>query len=396
MIEEITSTNVKDELQDASVALIYLTSCAIHRKIPDKQKLEVMDLYKILGTAEFHSLSAISYMALEAADVFKDSDNELARKWKQLKEIEVRKNILLDAECVEICKNMEHEGIWYMPLKGIVLKDLYPKVGMRQMTDVDILFDIDSQQKVRDIMEERGFLAVSVGQANHDIYEKKPVYNFEMHTALYGSQNDSGWVRYYQNVKERLITDENKQFGYHFSDEDFYIYLVTHACRHYNDGGTGLRSLLDIYVYLLEKESSLDWNYMFGELKKLRVADFERNSRELAKKIFSRKICELTEKEGLLLKYFLGSGTYGTLKNQVANRVHEYKSDQQPIKIGAKKTYIIKRLFPEEYHYRGYAPFVYKHRWFKPFYLVYRVIRGVLCNGRNIFKELWLVFKIKE
>ena len=39
-----------------------------------------------------------------------------------------------------------------MPLKGSVIKDLYPRMGMRQMSDNDILFDAERTKDVRTII----------------------------------------------------------------------------------------------------------------------------------------------------------------------------------------------------------------------------------------------------
>lgn len=46
---------------------------------------------------------------------------------------------------------MEQRGIWYLPLKGIILKEFYPSVGMRQMSDNDILFDEAFAEQVRGV-----------------------------------------------------------------------------------------------------------------------------------------------------------------------------------------------------------------------------------------------------
>ena len=88
-----------------------------------------------------------------------------------------------------------------MPLKGAVLKDLYPKHDMRQMADNDILFDVTCQKEIRDYFVSHGYEVISYAKGNHDVYEKPPVYNFEMHTALFGAGHNEVWAKYYENVK---------------------------------------------------------------------------------------------------------------------------------------------------------------------------------------------------
>ena len=153
----------------------------------------------------------------------------------------VRKVAVFDVERALILKEMEKAGIWDMPLKGSVLKSLYPKIGMRQMADNDILCDPARMSDVCTIMESLGYSTNSTfGLSTHDIYFKPPVCNFEMHRALFGYGHDQRLVDYYQDVKSRLILNEGSQYGYHFRDEDFYLYMLAHAYKHFSNCGTGL------------------------------------------------------------------------------------------------------------------------------------------------------------
>ena len=113
------------------------------------------------------------------------------------------------------------------------------------MSDNDILFDRSFQNQLEMYMKTHGYMVKTIG--NHSVCNKEPIYNFELHTSLYGSNHRKAYA-YYQNVKERLIPDAAGSYGYHFTDEDLYIYILSHAYKHYMGTGTGLRSLLDCYV----------------------------------------------------------------------------------------------------------------------------------------------------
>ena len=202
-----------------------------------------------------------------------------------------------------------------MPLKGSLLKDLYPKLGMRQMSDNDILCDSGRMKDIYDILTENGFRCVHFGKDNDDAYFKDPVYNFEMHRSLFREEHIGVLYDYFKDVKERLIKDDGNDFGYHFRNEDFYLYMIAHEYKHYTFVGTGVRSLVDTYVFLRKFSSSLDWEYINAELAKLGVADFERSNRELALKVFSMK--QLTKEDRKELEYYAMSGTYGKKENRV-------------------------------------------------------------------------------
>ena len=115
--------------------MLYLTSCALNNVIPDKNKIESMNLENLFEMCQFHSLTCIVCMALESVGM------ELPEYWTQAKAI--RKVLLLDAERRKIFNFMDKNGIWYMPLKGVILKEYYPSIGMRQISDNDILCDIE-------------------------------------------------------------------------------------------------------------------------------------------------------------------------------------------------------------------------------------------------------------
>ena len=366
------------EINDSFYTFLYLLMCGVEGKPPSSELLREMNMEDVYQISVYHTLSAMTYMILEKGqDIL---EGEVFKNWKKEKDKAIRKNILLDRERERIFAFMEEQGIWHMPLKGIILKEMYPAFGMRQMADNDILYDSNFQKPLCIWMKAQGYKVISCGRGNHDVYEKKPVYNYEMHTALYGGEHNPVWITYYENIKEKLIADKKKKYSFHFTDEDFYIYIITHIYKHFAGSGTGIRSLLDVYIYLQAKEAIMNWDYINEELKKVQVSDFEGKVRHLSQKVFSKELQKLTKKEEELLKYFLYSGTYGTLENHVQHRLDQFETD--------KKGYIIKRLVPDEEFYKNYVPFVYQHKWSRPFFIIFRLVRGLFRKDRRIMKEI--------
>ena len=380
----------KETTQRTGWDIVYLISCALHGNIPAADRIRNMDLSAVYRTAENHMLTAIVAMALETYWNENPPENaEIMEPWKQAKGRAVRKNLLLDAERQQVLSIFEENGIWYMPLKGSLLKELYPQYGMRQMADNDILFDISYRKKVLGIMKQRGYEVEHYGKSNHDVYLKQPVYNFEMHIALFGEIGDERWVKYYSDVKKRLLPDTNTQFGFHFSEEDFYIYITTHSYKHFKGSGTGLRSLLDSYVYLWRKKDNLNWDYIAAEVEKLGIAEFEEQSRILAERLFSvnpvTKEEDLTEAQKELFYYCFFSGTYGTREQHINNKLKELQPDEQPLTKKTKLHYYLNRLFPVKNTIR--------HKWLLPFYWIWRFIRMIFTNRKKIIQEIKLVWK---
>ena len=317
-----------------------------------------------------------------------------------------------------------------MPLKGSVLQAYYPGIGLRQMADNDILFDSTRQRDVRRIMERMGYQTESYGQGNHDVYKKKPVFNFEMHTALFGAQGiHPTSYTYYEQVKERLCKDEGNRFGYHFSPEDFYVYMLAHAYKHYDGSGTGLRSVLDVYVYLQTCGAKLDQDYIQAQLVQLGMVEFEAQCRHLGQSLFggdavnaakakganadgavnAAKTAEadagnaaaggrptgLSAEDQKMFDYMTASGTYGTHRNAVANRMRKKFGEGKSLTAQMRWQYLWQRLFPSQEELLPYFPPA-KYKPLIPFVYVFRFVRGITVRGKRTWSELKIVNRQKK
>lgn len=383
--------------------MIYLAAFGINSKCkPDEKCLERYrtneeNRKELFRMSAKHFIDALTGMTLKQAGVV------LPKYWEERMVKAVRKVILFDAERKKLCAWMDSEHIWYLPLKGIILKDYYPSVGMRQMSDNDILFDAGAWERVEKHMCSEGYEAESVGKGNHDVYQKPPVYNFEMHRALYGRGNDERWVEYYSDIKSSLLSDQPEgSYGYHMSDEDFYIYIINHAYKHYSASGTGIRTLLDFYAYLNAKEESLDFDYIQTECRKLGIMDFEKCNRRLCRKVFSSQQIydrvafeqSLSADEMEMLKYYLSSGVYGTFERMIENRIEKQKKTDGRGKL-SKLTYYWHRVFPGMELYENY-PLLVKHKFLIPAYWVYRLVRLLFSkkHRNHILHEVKVVKKV--
>ena len=356
--------NEKAELTEQ---LIYLCRCAVDGIKPEKERLEGIDPEALYALAERHLLTSAAGMALESARIRNEAFMQAVARTQ-------RKNALLDADRARVLGEMEKARIWYMPLKGSVLKDLYPRYGMRQMADNDILFDVSRAEDVKDIMIRLGFSCEHFDEGNHDVYYKAPVSNFEMHRGLFAVTGKDLLYRYYSDVKKRLIRDDGREYGYHFSNEDFYIYMISHEYKHYSGGGTGLRSLMDTYVYLKRKQP--DMEYVRQETEKLGISGYEAQNRKLALDLFGGKKLDSEEQE--MLDYMLSSGTYGTMANAVSNQIREK---------GRMGFFLSRMSLPMEMMKTIY-PAMRKAPWLYPVFWVWRLISRYFTNHRKFMYEL--------
>ena len=368
--------------------LIYLISIALNGGEVDQHNLKDVDFNQMYKVSKFHNLSAMVYMVLEDCHHI---PIEIQKQWEEDKNKSIRKIMLLDAERSILCNFMEKSDIWHIPLKGCIIKDIYPKIGMREMADNDILYDPIYQDTMKKFMVSRDYSAI-VGKGVHDAYYKPPIYNIELHTSLFGIGAPKEIVNYYKNIKDKLIKDDDSQYAYHFTDEDFYVYLVAHAFKHYNNGGMGIRYLVDCFVYLREK-TKLDWHYIEIQLEKTALTTFENQCRVLSKKLFEtpRITMELSEKEQTMLSYFYGAGTYGTIENYMHNEMKKIQGNKGNITNATKMQYYFRRIFPKYEWFKSSHPFLYKNKYFIPIFCVYRLGKNIILKSKKIKKEIRII-----
>ena len=362
----------EEKYREAIDNLVYLLSCSVNGTPVARERAETMDLSALYEAADSHLLTGITAMALESAGIRDEA-------FTQAKGKAIRKVAAMDMDRAAVMDKMEEEEIWHMPLKGAVLKDLYPLLGMRQMADIDILIDASRLADAEAIMKSMGFVCDHRSSA-HVVYNKPPVSSIEIHHRLFGEAQDQRICNYYRNVKERLLRDEGCQWGYHFSDEDFYIYMVAHEYKHYTMGGTGLRSLLDTYLYCRQMGDSLDWAYIEEETEKLGIATFEKRNRSLSLHLFSGQPISDDEREQM--EYVLFSGTYGTMRNKVGNKVRSLGGGKK-----GKLRYVMSRIFLPMDTVRTTFPVFMRVPVLLPFLPLYRLVLALKSRRKRLTEE---------
>ena len=353
---------------------LYLNKKEAKDLIIDKEKLSFF--YKI---SKYHSLKAFFYQVLVGTKA-NVNEAQLARL-EQDYLLNVRKTLSFEEERKALFAYLNEQGIDYLPLKGIIIKDYYFDQFSREFADNDILFDEKKDKLVKAFFVKRDYEIEAFRKSNHDVYQKKPFFNFEMHRALFGETGDNAKnIKYFNGYLNKAPVKENKE--HYLSDEDFYIYFTAHSYKHYHHSGCGIRTLIDYYFYL--KKTNLDFDYINKELEKLDLVDFSNLIRSLSIKLFDNE--PLSEEEEEVLLYIASSGTYGTLEHSVAKGV----------KAKGKFGYMMSRVFPPYLFYKYAYPWAYKCPILIPFAWLGRFFRIIFTNPKKAKNELKTIQNYKD
>lgn len=236
-----------------------------------------------------------------------------------------------------ILRAFNQHGIDYMPVKGCLMKQRYPKHEFRPMGDADILIRPEQYQKIRTIMLELGFKEGV--ESNHEYIWNSVSLQVELHKRLVPSYNKDYYA--YFGDGWRLATLQ-KGTRYAMKPEDEFIYLFVHLAKHYRDGGIGCRQMVDLWVQR-RLFPDLDEAYLRRELRKLRLVEFYDNIHKTLTVWFEDgEPDEVTE---CITEFIFSAGSWGKEENHIlSDALREQKMAGSA--LGGKFMTGVKLVFP--------------------------------------------------
>jgi hypothetical protein len=263
----------------------------LNQVINNKKTLDESFSYKELYPFfKFHSLEPFLKNAYDLGLL--ECSEEDIKEIEKLSQMAIIKAAVQEEELKIIKKNFIDNNIAFLPIKGPLVRSCYPIAYMRTMADLDILVKKDKLKAVKKIMKSLGYTPMHEG-GNHDVYHKLPFMNVEIHRNMISEIYDLS--KYYHNIWYKVKKIDNTS-EYYLSDEDHYIFIVAHSAKHYGAGGTGVRSVLDLYFYN-KKYSNMNREYIDVELEKLNLIRFECHMRKLASGWFDNEVLYLQKQE---------------------------------------------------------------------------------------------------
>nr|WP_316613823.1 nucleotidyltransferase family protein [uncultured Ruminococcus sp.] len=348
-----------------------------------------IDFHELERQSNFHQVAAMVGYVISNSNDGGILDKEQREYWKEAYYHSVRDSLLIDRELEQVCGALSDAHVGYVKLKGSVLRSYYPKRGMREMCDVDLLIDPDKTEQAKNVMTALGYTVEEYGVTHHDIYSKPPIYRFELHNKML-KELYSDYIDYYRHYYESLSPVSPDGYERKMTDDQFYLFLITHACKHLHRAGVGLRVLTDIFV--VNRSFALHRDFIDRELPKLGLVRDEMNLRSLSEKLFSSPestaLPALSRDEENLLAFMLNSGAKGTFEQRVNNLSPQGVYADQPDTSKNKWYYIKNRLILNPNTYRTKYPFFYRHKIARPLLPIVRLAKTSFKREGKIRDEL--------
>ena len=207
--------------------------------LPENMSIDSLYAYQLT-----QDVISISYAALARLDVTLDlSEYIMDNKRCILREAR------FDIAGQELYSRLDKAGAPFLPLKGAILKNLYPMPYYRYFTDIDIYVG-DEFDKAEKVLLELGYEELVDTDHNDVSYVKKPSLHIELHKELF--PDDYTFEGYFDEPYKRTRIKEGYKYYHVFNDDDFFIHVLCHLYKHFTFGGCGLKMYLDIICYAQE------------------------------------------------------------------------------------------------------------------------------------------------
>lgn len=336
---------------------------------------EGCDFGRVFALAQRHSVAGMAYYAAEALKA--PPSGEISAQWRLTRDKAIVKDITQQTELEAIGGAFTAAGVHFLPLKGSIIKRLYPQSDMRTMSDIDLLIDEENAKKARDIMEKLGYSCERFGYDVHDVYYKPPVMNVEVHRELFGEEGQE--FRGVFSDPWRLCV-RGEGMCCRFSDSAFFAYVLAHAIKHLEESGTGIRTIMDLWV-CLNSGMNIDLEESLRLLEGSGKSGAARRLTELSRVWFDG--APHTEETRSLERYILGSGTYGTINNVTANQIRK----------SGRAGYLFRLIFPTFTHMKQHYPVLKKAPVLLPACWLARLVTKPFINRRENTEKFKAIIK---
>ena len=340
---------------------------------------------EIVGEATRHGVENILFYGLRAAGFTVKDPRMKALLHTVGESIFVNENQVATANSV--CEAFEKNGIAYMPLKGLVLRDMYPAAEMRTMGDVDILIKTEQYPAICEILRSLGFTSV-LESVYELVWQKDGVLYLELHKSLFPTYDTDFYAEFGDGWDRAARQGDTCRYA--LSLEDTFVYLLTHFAKHYLDGGIGFRHLADLWVYL-QAHPDLDTARMLPVLERLHLRAFYENV------VYALSVwmedAPITPAAAAILHTVWASGVYGTAEDHriAGAERHTVTSASQ-----MKRRHFLSFMFPP-FELMSYAyPVLKKAPFLLPFVYIWRFITKALLRPKQVLQRSKDVITVTE
>ena len=268
--------------------IIDLLNSSIHNTVPKLDYSKDINWDEIIDEANAHSITGLIYPALKNIKN-NNIDKEIIDKLKRTTLYSAIGQSNHIKTTAEILKLFNENNIPVIVLKGLVVREYYPKPDLRTMCDSDVIIHKEDLEKVRELLLERGFHEEE--DAGHHIAFLRGGFNLEVHWTLANETFRKGQ----ECFQEKIWDDAMKvKVGgidtLSLSLEDLTLHLCAHMASHMAISGFGVRQLADLVLVVEHKGKEINWSEFKEKAEKSGLTQFSTGMFKVCNYLFGMEI----------------------------------------------------------------------------------------------------------
>ena len=343
----------------AKIMMALLRSAVCGEQIAEvvNRNMTAERLEKLYALSAHHDMAHLVAAALEAAGCL--GEDEVSERFRRQQSLAVYRAVGQEYELERVGQALGAAGIDYIPLKGAVIRTLYPESWMRTGCDVDILVKPEEHDRAEALLRETlGYRRK--GRTAHDVslYSESGVHvelHYDMLEEIYAANSSSVLAEVWSYAEPC----EGMPHRSRLSDDMFYFYHIAHMAKHFSGGGCGVRPFLDLW--LMNHRTAYDRAARMRLIEAGGLLAFAQGSERLSEAWFSGEEWDALSED--MSRYILRAGVYGVMETFVA---------AGQVKKGSRRKNMLSRIWLPYDILKRHYPSLDGRRWLILFYQMRR------------------------
>ncbi len=230
------------------------------------------------------------------------------------------------AQFLGLCRCLEKRGLTPVVVKGIMVRQLYPRENLRISVDEDLLIPSEQGEAYHQAFLDYGLVQMEEGKVwkrdpeisytdhGSGLYIESHQYLLPPDSRAYGDLN-----RFFEHI-EPVETEYKGQKLLTLDPTTHLFFLICHSFKHFLHSGFGIRQICDLVLFSDAYACEIDWEKIWAQCKEIRGQDFVRAMYQIGRKyllpnnryeeFLAPWHIEEADEEPLLIDV-LGSGVHG-------------------------------------------------------------------------------------
>jgi len=377
-------------MNETILEVLKVTTCALNHQTYDKPLTDERAFYML---SLENGLSALVHKGLNPSLISDKLKQMLQRNFYDYVARDTKQGLAVQ----RIDEILNKHQVDHIFLKGTMLKKLYPETYLRGMGDIDILVKSHEMKHVHEIFKNEKIFCTSRSK-QHDVFQTEDELLIEIHPMLYKDFNKKYEHLFSDPWKHTQLISKNL---YRFHHEFEIVYLLYHLAKHMDSSGIGLRSVLDIGIYLQAFEQKMNEDVLKDYLMDTKMLKFFSTMVAVNQRYFGFEYqLDMLKQETMedtlyfeLTDYLVRSGIHGQGRefNPFEARMASYELQEK-----SRFRMVIDIIFPPYDTMKSIYPYVGKVRILIIFGWIQRWLKLLFKKTKSTFNKIGKLFVNKD